>query len=131
MIVELCVLLASIFVFVQFVKGRGGESSSPTLEEAEEKLEKQELAKAKAKAKSASNQKPTGKSLKKLNQASKKQDHKDFEHGLLTNTLKGHTKCVNDISFSQNGKFIATSDGERSILLWPTKEFGKGNTSYR
>jgi len=129
MIVELIVLLASIFVFVQFVKGRGGESSSPTLEEAEEKLEKREQ--AKAKAKSASNQKPTGKSLKKLNQASKKQDHKDFEHGLLTNTLKGHTKCVNDISFSQNGKFIATSDGERSILLWPTKEFGKGNTSYR
>jgi len=129
MIVELFVLLASIFVFVQFVKGRGGESSSPTLEEAEEKLEKKEL--AKAKAKSASAQKPTGKSLKKLNQASKKQDHKEFEHGLLTNTLKGHTKCVNDISFSQNGKFIATSDGERSILLWPTKEFGKGNTSYR
>lgn len=52
MIVELFVLLASIFVFVQFVKGRGGESSSPTLEEAEEKLEKQELAKAKATAKS-------------------------------------------------------------------------------
>ena len=50
MIVELFVLLASIFVFVQFVKGRGGESSSPTLEEAEEKLEKKELAKAKAKA---------------------------------------------------------------------------------
>ena len=50
MIVELIVLLASIFVFVQFVKGRGGESSSPTLEEAEEKLEKRELAKAKAKS---------------------------------------------------------------------------------
>ncbi|CAG5111531.1 Oidioi.mRNA.OKI2018_I69.chr2.g5832.t1.cds [Oikopleura dioica] len=131
MIVELIVLLASIFVFLQFVKGRGGESNSPTLEEAEQKLAKKELEKEKLVKKSTSAQKPTGKSLKKLNQASKKLDHKEFEHGLLTNTLKGHTKCVNDISFSENGKFIATSDGERSILLWPTKELGKGNTSYR
>ena len=49
MIVELIVLLASIFVFLQFVKGRGGESNSPTLEEAEEKLAKKELEKEKVK----------------------------------------------------------------------------------
>ena len=47
MIVELIVLLASIFVFLQFVKGRGGESKSPTLEEAEQKLAKKELEKEK------------------------------------------------------------------------------------
>ena len=61
MIVELIVLLASIFVFLQFVKGRGGESNSPTLEEAEEKLAKKELEKEKVKKSSRKG----GKSLTK------------------------------------------------------------------
>ena len=54
----------------------------------------------------------------------------------LTN-LKGHSDRVLDISLSSNEKFLASSCLDRSLLLWPTKQFNskdhkciRGNVSY-
>lgn len=72
-----------------------------------------------------------GKSLKALKHDLKKQELKDFKHGLLVTNLKGHINGANDGRFAQNGKLFVSCDAEQSLMLWNVKDFGKGNTVNR
>lgn len=55
----------------------------------------------------------------------------NFKHSHLVTNLKGHMKSSSSGTFSQNGKYMASCDGEHSIFLWVTKDFNKGNTCVR
>ncbi|XP_063720996.1 transducin beta-like protein 2 [Symsagittifera roscoffensis] len=52
-----------------------------------------------------------------------------FSHPDHAGTLKGHTSQVTDISFSSNGKYMASiSADDRNVILWSTKELGADAT---
>ncbi|MEG4807038.1 WD40 repeat domain-containing protein [Microcoleus sp. F8-D3] len=38
--------------------------------------------------------------------------------GTLLNTIKGHSEAINDISFSHNGKMIASASRDNTVKLW-------------
>ncbi|CAD5944281.1 putative WD repeat-containing protein all2124 [Planktothrix rubescens] len=38
--------------------------------------------------------------------------------GTLLNTIKGHSEAINDISFSPNGKMIASASRDNTVKLW-------------
>lgn len=53
-----------------------------------------------------------GKNSKRSN-LKKRSDKTNYSHNWLITTLKGHTGSVMDMSFSANGKYLATcADGE-------------------
>jgi len=100
------------------------KKTDKVIEQVQERQE--EIVKKPAKAKQTK-----GISLKTLKHDLKKQEVKDFKHGLLVTNLKGHIKKASSGAYSQNGKLFLSGDGEQSILLWTVKDFGKGNTMYR
>ena len=60
-----------------------------------------------------------------------------FQHPWLVANLKGHSDRVEAMDLSSNGKFLASSCLDRSLLLWPTKHIvnsnhkaTRGNVSY-
>lgn len=56
-----------------------------------------------------------GKNSKRSN-LKKRSDKANYSHNWLLTTLKGHTGSVMDMSFSANGKYLATcADGEFSL----------------
>lgn len=56
-----------------------------------------------------------GKNSKRAN-VKKRSDKANYSHNWLLTTLKGHTGSVMDMSFSANGKYLATcADGEFSF----------------
>jgi len=55
----------------------------------------------------------------------------DFKHQTLLTNLKGHLKSAASGSYSKNGKFMVSCDGEQSIMFWIVKDFNKGNTCIR
>jgi WD40 repeat protein len=58
-----------------------------------------------------------GKSSKRSN-LKKRTDKTNYSHNWLLTTLKGHTGSVMDMSFSANGKYLATcADGEFSFCF--------------
>lgn len=58
-----------------------------------------------------------GKNSKRSN-VKKRSDKTNYSHNWLLTTLKGHTGSVMDMSFSSNGKYLATcADGELQMLL--------------
>lgn len=46
-----------------------------------------------------------------------------FQHPWLVSTLKGHSGRVLDLDLSENGKWLASCDDDRSVILWTVKEF--------
>lgn len=53
---------------------------------------------------------------KKRPNLKKRTDKTNYSHNWLLTTLKGHTGSVMDMSFSSNGKYLATcADGEFAI----------------
>ncbi|HYV40149.1 MAG TPA: protein kinase, partial [Gemmataceae bacterium] len=48
---------------------------------------------------------------------------RDAQTGRLLHTLKGHTKSVNSLAFSRDGKRLASASDDRTIMVWnPTQE---------
>lgn len=47
----------------------------------------------------------------------------DYETGDFERTLKGHTDSVQDISFDQNGKLLASCSADMTIKLWDFQGF--------
>lgn len=47
----------------------------------------------------------------------------DYEMGDFERTLKGHTDSVQDISFDQTGKLLASCSADMSIKLWDFQGF--------
>ncbi|XP_050453399.1 transducin beta-like protein 2 isoform X2 [Cataglyphis hispanica] len=48
-------------------------------------------------------------------------------HPWLTSTLRGHTGIISDMSFSNNGRYLASCADDRTVLLWYTKDFTSKN----
>ncbi|XP_037068424.1 transducin beta-like protein 2 [Pollicipes pollicipes] len=48
-----------------------------------------------------------------------------FSHAWLSSSLKGHNENVLDMSFSPNGKYLASCSSDRSVLLWQTRHFAE------
>lgn len=64
------------------------------------------------------------KSKKKADKVPPHRDNKSkFSHAWLSSSLKGHNDNVLDMSFSPNGKYLASCSGDRSVLLWQTRHF--------
>ncbi len=40
------------------------------------------------------------------------------QDGTLLITLKGHTKAVNEVNWSPDGKFLATASSDKTVKLW-------------
>lgn len=60
-----------------------------------------------------------GKATKRSN-LKKRSDKTNYSHNWLLTTLKGHTGSVLDMSFSSNGKYLATcADGELLKISFP------------
>jgi hypothetical protein len=49
----------------------------------------------------------------------------DVASGKLLTTLKGHTGMVNKVSFSQDGKKLATGGLDGAVIVWDTDTWGK------
>lgn len=47
----------------------------------------------------------------------------DYEAGDFERTLKGHTDSVQDISFDQTGKLLASCSADMTIKLWDFQGF--------
>lgn len=47
----------------------------------------------------------------------------DYETGDFERTLKGHTDSVQDISFDQSGKLLASCSADMTIKLWDFQGF--------
>ena len=47
----------------------------------------------------------------------------NYAFGVLSKTLTGHTSEINDVRFSEDGKFFASAGRDRSIIVWNTKNF--------
>ncbi|CAO1376362.1 unnamed protein product [Diamesa serratosioi] len=60
--------------------------------------------------------------IAKRSNLKKRSDKNNFNHNWLLTTLKSHTGSVLDISFSSNGKYLATSADDRTVLIWYLKE---------
>lgn len=67
------------------------------------------------------------KPTKPKNKPITKVKYQDFKHENLLTTLKSHTDLISSISVSQNEKIVATSSDDRTVSVWQTKMFGKGN----
>ncbi|XP_072758878.1 transducin beta-like protein 2 isoform X3 [Anoplolepis gracilipes] len=48
-------------------------------------------------------------------------------HAWLATMLKGHNGLICDMNFSYNGKYVASSAEDRTVLLWYTKDFTSKN----
>jgi len=51
-------------------------------------------------------------------------------HRLLLANLKGHTLNVNDITFSSNGKLLASCSDDRTARLWNVNDFSERDHKY-
>ncbi|KAF0313790.1 Transducin beta-like protein 2 [Amphibalanus amphitrite] len=66
------------------------------------------------------------KSKKKADKVPPHRDNKSkFSHPWLLSSLKGHNDNVLDMSFSPNGKYLASCSMDRSVLLWQTRHFSE------
>jgi len=65
---------------------------------------------------------PSSKPQKKKASAPVTKDSKaPYTHSWLLSTLKGHTGMITDMDISPNGKYLATSCEDRSLMLWGLK----------
>eukprot|EP00096_Caligus_rogercresseyi_P010257 TRINITY_DN3676_c0_g1_i1.p1 TRINITY_DN3676_c0_g1~~TRINITY_DN3676_c0_g1_i1.p1 ORF type:complete len:445 (+),score=125.44 TRINITY_DN3676_c0_g1_i1:92-1426(+) len=77
--------------------------------------------------------KPSSQQGKKKAKAPKKiEKGPSFSHPWLLTNLKGHSGRVLDLSISANGKYIASSSEDRSVLIWFFKDLeGKDHKTWR
>ncbi|XP_076647720.1 transducin beta-like protein 2 isoform X4 [Halictus rubicundus] len=59
---------------------------------------------------------------KRAKNKKRREAQQEFTHSWMVGALKGHTAPVLDMSFSSNGKFLASCAEDRTVLLWFTKE---------
>jgi WD40 repeat protein len=55
---------------------------------------------------------------KKGNKVHGKDKQPAFQHAWLMTNLKGHSGRVLDVSFSENGKMLASCADDRTVLIW-------------
>jgi len=60
---------------------------------------------------------------KKATERKSKDAKSTFTHKWLMTSLKGHTKRILDMDFSPNGKFLATTAEDETVIVWPVKDF--------
>lgn len=65
----------------------------------------------------------TGTTGKRAKSKKRREAQQEFTHSWVVGSLKGHTAPVLDMSFSSNGKFLASCAEDRTVLLWCAKEF--------
>ncbi len=46
----------------------------------------------------------------------------DFKSGRLLYLLKKHSSVIHNLTFSKNGKYLASSSGDKSIIIWNVKD---------
>ncbi|CAB3362887.1 Hypothetical predicted protein [Cloeon dipterum] len=46
-----------------------------------------------------------------------------FSHPWLYTSLKGHSSTILSMDFSSNGKYLISCSDDRSVFLWPSKDF--------
>jgi len=64
----------------------------------------------------------TSSKASKIKPAAPSKDSKSpYTHSWLLTTLKGHTGIITDLDISPNGKYLATSSEDRSLMLWGLK----------
>jgi len=63
----------------------------------------------------------TSKAPKNKSAAPSKDSKAPYTHSWLLTTLKGHTGMITDMDISPNGKYLATSSEDRSLMLWGLK----------
>eukprot|EP01104_Vermistella_antarctica_P010527 TRINITY_DN2817_c0_g1_i4.p1 TRINITY_DN2817_c0_g1~~TRINITY_DN2817_c0_g1_i4.p1 ORF type:complete len:408 (+),score=78.56 TRINITY_DN2817_c0_g1_i4:164-1387(+) len=56
---------------------------------------------------------------------------KKRNHPLLVTSLKDHTQGITGVSWSPNGKIIATCSSDRSLRLWLTESLAENNVRYQ
>ena len=47
----------------------------------------------------------------------------DYQSGKILTLLKSHTNVVNDLSFSPDGRYLASGSGDTTVKLWDIKSF--------
>jgi len=114
--IGLFVLLA--FTLAKIVKPKEGESEGRH----EPEREKEEI---KSGGKPKGDQHANKKKLPASNKSGHDKQKDKYNHSWLVTSLKGHAGRVLDLDLSENGKYLATCDDDRSVLIWLTKEFGK------
>jgi len=65
----------------------------------------------------------TAKTKKKVADKKMKEKAPTFHHPWLVSTLKGHSGRVVDMEISPNGKHLASSGEDRTVMVWSTKGF--------
>lgn len=87
------------------------------MEEYATKDSKSSNTKKQAEANGNQNKSNVGKNSKRSS-LKKRSDKANYSHNWLLTTLKGHTGSVMDMSFSANGKYLATcADGELQLIF--------------
>merc|ERR1712142_106395 len=66
---------------------------------------------------------PVNKSKKKVPEKKLKEKAPSFQHPWLITSLKGHSGRVVDMDMSSNGKYLASSGEDRTVLVWHSKDF--------
>jgi len=112
------ILGATILLFFYISKIFNNSKGSP---ETSVILEDQEDASVNKTAKNE----PAGNNKTKKKIVDKKQKDKGFtfQHPWLVSTLKGHSGRVLDMDLSANGKYLASSSEDRTVLVWHSKDF--------
>ncbi|XP_063383996.1 transducin beta-like protein 2 isoform X2 [Cydia fagiglandana] len=107
------VLVCAIAHFIYKLLGRKNE------EAVEHESEKDTGAPEKQETKSTTAERPSNRKSKKLASWSGKHE---FSHPWLLKNLKGHPGTVLHVDFSANGKFMAATCDDGSVILWDIRD---------